>query len=152
MHGFCTVFCTVSRDAMGYSDLQNTAKGAEIAGRKITMLCTKNDVNSKLLKSECSARWALFNQRGQGFEFPRAHQNPTKNRKIPRGIFRFLELCTLLHTFCTPAGKLCFSLHCLHSVHRERFFPYFFQANSRRVNSRRCSGSSVGQLSASLRG
>ena len=23
-----------------------------------------------------------------------------------------------LHTFCTPAGKPCFSLHCLHSVHR----------------------------------
>ena len=28
--------------------------------------------------------------------------------------------CTLLHTFCTPAGKPCFSLHCLHSVHREQ--------------------------------
>ena len=24
-----------------------------------------------------------------------------------------------LHTFCTPAGKPCFSLHCLHSAHRE---------------------------------
>ena len=23
-----------------------------------------------------------------------------------------------LHCFCTPAGKPCFSLHCLHSVHR----------------------------------
>ena len=79
-----------------------------------------------------------------------------------------------LHCFCTPAGKPCFSLHCLHSVHRggtcrgeappfcwcktvlllksltgafiaalrsqTRIFPYFFQANSRRVNSRRCSG------------
>ena len=39
---------------------------------------------------------------------------------IPRGIFHFLEFCTLLHTFCTPAGKPCFSLHCLHSVHREQ--------------------------------
>ena len=79
-----------------------------------------------------------------------------------------------LHCFCTPAGKPCFSLHCLHFVHRggtcrgeappscwrktvlllksltgafiaalrsqTRIFPYFFQANSRRVNSRRCSG------------
>ena len=79
-----------------------------------------------------------------------------------------------LHCFCTPAGKPCFSLHCLHSVHRggtcrgeappscwrktvlllksltgafiaalrsqTRIFPYFFQANSRRVNSRRWSG------------
>ena len=30
-------------------------------------------------------------------------------------------------TFCTPAGKPCFSLHCLHSVHRERFFHTFFR-------------------------
>ena len=41
------------------------------------------------------------------------------------GGFDFLGLCTLLHTFCTPAGKPCFSLHCLHSVHRERFFHTF---------------------------
>ena len=40
--------CTVSalflhgfKGCKGYSDLQNTTKGAEIAGRKITMLCTK---------------------------------------------------------------------------------------------------------------
>ena len=40
--------CTVSalflhgfKGCNGYSDLQNTAKGAEIAGQKITMLCTK---------------------------------------------------------------------------------------------------------------
>lgn len=40
--------CTVSalflhgfKGCNGYSDLQNTTKGAEIAGRKITMLCTK---------------------------------------------------------------------------------------------------------------
>jgi hypothetical protein len=40
--------CTVSalflhgfKGYNGHSDLQNTTKGAEIAGRKITMLCTK---------------------------------------------------------------------------------------------------------------
>lgn len=40
--------CTVSalflhgfKGCNGHSDLQNTTKGAEIAGRKITMLCTK---------------------------------------------------------------------------------------------------------------
>lgn len=40
--------CTVSalflhgfKGCNGYSDLRNTTKGAEIAGRKITMLCTK---------------------------------------------------------------------------------------------------------------
>ena len=40
--------CTVSalflhgfKGCNGYSDLQNTTKGAEIAGQKTTMLCTK---------------------------------------------------------------------------------------------------------------
>lgn len=40
--------CTVSalflhgfKGCNGYSDLQNTTKGAEIAGQKITMFCTK---------------------------------------------------------------------------------------------------------------
>ena len=40
--------CTVSalflhgfKECNGHSDLQNTAKGAEITGRKITMLCIK---------------------------------------------------------------------------------------------------------------
>ena len=40
--------CTVSalflhgfKGCNGYSDLQNTTKGAEIAGQKITMLCAK---------------------------------------------------------------------------------------------------------------
>ena len=40
--------CTVSalflhgfKGCKGYSDLQNTTKGAEIAGQKITMLCVK---------------------------------------------------------------------------------------------------------------
>lgn len=40
--------CTVSalflhcfKGCKGYSDLQNTTKSAEIAGQKITMLCTK---------------------------------------------------------------------------------------------------------------
>ena len=40
--------CTVSalflhgfKGCNGYSDLQNTTKGAEIAGQKITMLCVK---------------------------------------------------------------------------------------------------------------
>ena len=40
--------CTVSalflhgfKGCNGYSDLQNTTKGAEIVGQKITMLCTK---------------------------------------------------------------------------------------------------------------
>ena len=74
--------CTVSalflhgfKGCNGHSDLQNTTKGAEIAGQKITMLCTKNDVNSKLLKSACSARWALF-IRGPGIRVPSDNQAP----------------------------------------------------------------------------
>ena len=68
--------CTVSalflhgfKECNGHSDLQNTTKCAEIARQKITMLCTKNDVNSKLLKSECSARGALL-IRGPGIRVP----------------------------------------------------------------------------------
>ena len=96
--------CTVSalflhgfKGCNGYSDLQNTTEGAEIAGQKITMLCTKNDINSKLLKSECSARWALL-IRGPGIRVPSSAQNPTRNRKILRGFSIFwgsAHFCTL---------------------------------------------------------
>lgn len=40
----CTVFALFLhgfKGCNGHSDLQNTTKGAEIAGRKITMLCIK---------------------------------------------------------------------------------------------------------------
>lgn len=40
----CTVFALFLhgfKGCNGHSDLQNTTKGAEIAGQKITMLCTK---------------------------------------------------------------------------------------------------------------
>lgn len=40
----CTVFALFLhgfKGCKGYSDLQNTTKGAEIAGQKITMLCIK---------------------------------------------------------------------------------------------------------------
>ena len=89
LHGF--------KGCNGYSDLQNTTEGAEIAGQKITMLCTKNDINSKLLKSECSARWALL-IRGPGIRVPSSAQNPTRNRKILRGFSIFwgsAHFCTL---------------------------------------------------------
>ena len=77
--------CTVSalflhgfKGCNGYSDLQNTTKGAEIIQRKITMLCVKNNANSKLLKSECSARWALL-IRGPGIRVP---SSAPKGRQI----------------------------------------------------------------------
>ena len=130
----------------------------------------KNNVNSKLLKSECSARWALL-IRGPGIRVPSSA--PKSNEESQDSSWDF-PFSGALHTFCTPAGKPCFSLHCLHSVHRGRtcrgkappscwrktvlslksptgafiaalrsqmrIFHTFFQANSRRVNSRRCSG------------
>ena len=114
-----------------------------------------------------------FNQRARDSSSLERTKNPTKNRKIPRGIFHFLGLCTLLHTFLHTGGKAVFFLalsafcaswrnlsgqgpsillrktapslkphwgfHCCAALANANF-PYFFQANSRRVNSRRCSG------------
>ena len=60
-----------------------------------------------------------FNQRARD-------SSSLERTKIPRRIVRFLvgfSFSGALHTFahfCTPAGKPCFSLHCLHSVHREQ--------------------------------
>ena len=74
--------CTVSalflhgfKGCNGHSDLQNTTKGAEIAGQKITDALHKNNESSKLLKSECSARWALL-IRGPGIRVPSDNQAP----------------------------------------------------------------------------
>ena len=77
-----------------------------------------------------AAEYALVAQPVEHLTFnQRARDSSSLERtKIPRRIARFLvgfsifwgsaHFCTLLHTFCTPAGKPCFSLHCLHSVHR----------------------------------
>ena len=100
--------CTVSalflhgfKGCNGHSDLQNTTKGSEIAGRKITMLCTKNDVNSKLLKSECSARWALL-IRGPGIRVP---TSAPKTHEGPQG-FSWVFLCSKKRTG-RPGALLC---------------------------------------------
>ena len=92
--------CTVSalflhgfKGCNGYSDLQNTTEGAEIAGQKITMLCTKNDINSKLLKSECSARWALL-IRGPGIRVPSSAPKNREDSLESSRLFLFPNHCT----------------------------------------------------------
>ena len=55
-----------------------------------------------------------FNQRARD-------SSSLEHTKIPRKIVRFLVGFSIFWGsahFCTPAGKPCFSLHCLHSVHR----------------------------------
>ena len=55
-----------------------------------------------------------FNQRARD-------SSSLERTKIPRRIVRFLVGFSFFWGsahFCTPAGKPCFSLHCLHSVHR----------------------------------
>ena len=70
-----------------------------------------------------AAEYALVAQPVEHLTFnQRARDSSSLERtKIPRGIVRFLvdfPFSGALHTFCTPAGKPCFFLHCLHSVHR----------------------------------
>ena len=72
-----------------------------------------------------AAKYALVAQPVEHLTFnQRARDSSSLERtKIPRRIARFLVGFSIFWGsahFCTPAGKPCFSLHCLHSVHRER--------------------------------
>ena len=53
--------------------------------------------------------------RGPGIRVPSSAPKSHEESKDSSWDFPFSGA---LHTFCTPAGKPCFSLHCLHSVHR----------------------------------
>ena len=75
---------------------------------------------------------------GRGFESLPSHQNPTRNRKISRGIFLFYDACTFLHIPCTSAGNELLSVHCVHGV-LFTVLGELSQANNARVNSRRSS-------------
>ena len=75
---------------------------------------------------------------GRGFESLPSHQNPTRNRKISRGIFLFYDACTFLHIPCTSAGNGLLSVHCVHGA-LFTVLGELSQANSARVNSRRSS-------------
>ena len=73
-----------------------------------------------------AAEYALVAQPVEHLTFnQRARDSSSLERtKIPRRIVRFLVGFSIFWGsahfahFCTPAGKPCFSLHCLHSVHR----------------------------------
>jgi hypothetical protein len=72
-----------------------------------------------------AAEYALVAQPVEHLTFnQRARDSSSLERtKIPRRIVRFFVGFSIFWSsahFCTPAGKPCFSLHCLHSVHRER--------------------------------
>ena len=72
-----------------------------------------------------AAEYALVAQPVEHLTFnQRARDSSSLERtKIPRRIVRFLVGFSFFWGsahFCTPAGKPCFSLHCLHSVHREQ--------------------------------
>ena len=107
--------CTVSalflhgfKGCNGYSDLQNTTKGAETQSSKPAMHRREMTLkrNFQKLRESPGVRYESV---GRGVESPRAHQNPTKNRKIPRGF----SFSGALHTFA----------HFLHTGGKAVFFP-----------------------------
>ena len=108
--------CTVSalflrgfKGYNGYSDLQNTTKDAEITWRKITMLCTKNNEKSKLLKSECSARWALL-IRGPGIRVPSSAPKSHEESQDSSWDFPFSGALHTFAHFLHTGGKAVFFL------------------------------------------
>ena len=67
----------------GHSDLQNATKGAEIAGRKITMLCAKKQRKLESFKIRVPSLRGSFNQRARD-------SSSLERTKIPRRIVRFI--------------------------------------------------------------
>ena len=123
---FLHCFCTVSRDAMGTLICKIRQRVQKLPGRKSRCFAQKRrKLKTSKIRVFCPV--GSFNQRARD-------SSSLERAKIQRRIARFLVgfsffwgSAHFLHTFCTPAGKPCFSLHCLHSVHRERFFHTFFR-------------------------
>ena len=92
------------------------------------MRCVQRRVLRWYDKNNASSNfWNLTNDaprilliRGPGIRVPSSAQKYHEESQDSSWYFPFLDACTLLHIFCTPAGKPCFSLHCLHPVHREQ--------------------------------
>ena len=87
MHGFCTVFARFQTVQRVLFDAKYD-KGCRNYAVKNHDVLHKNDVNSKLLKSECSTRWALL-IRGPGIRVP---SSAPKGRQIAEtnGLSSFL--------------------------------------------------------------
>ena len=95
MHGFCTVFARFQGMQWALW-LAKYDKGCRNCRAENHDALHKNDVNSKLLKSECSARWTLL-IRGPGIRVPSSapKKNPrltVKKRGANRGLFCFYML------------------------------------------------------------
>ena len=111
---FLHCFCTVSRDAMGTLTCRIRQRMQKLPGGKSRCFAQKQ---RKLVTSKIRVFYPVgsFNQRTRDL-------SSLERAKIPRRIARFLVGFSIFWSsahFCTPAGKPCFSLHCLHSVHRE---------------------------------
>ena len=111
---FLHCFCTVSRDAMGTLTCKIRQRVQKLPSRKSRCFAQKwHKLETSKIRVFCPV--GSFNQMARDSSF-------LEHTEITRRIVRFLvdfPFSGALHTFCTPAGKPCFSLHCLHSVHCE---------------------------------
>ena len=110
---FLHCFCTVSRDAMGTLTCKIRQRVQKLPGEKSRCFAQKRR-KLESFKIRVPRLRGSFNQRARD-------SSSLERTKIPRRIARFLVGFSIFWGsahFCTQAGKPCFSLHCLHSVHR----------------------------------
>ena len=110
---FLHCFCTVSRDAMGTLTCKIRQRVQKLPGRKSRCFAQKQR-KLESFKIRVPSLRGSFNQRARD-------SSSLEHTKIKRRIVRFIVKFSIFWGsahFCTPAGKPCFSLHCLHSVHR----------------------------------
>ena len=110
---FLHCFCTVSRDAMGTLTCKIRQRVQKLHSEKSRCFAQKQR-KLESFKIRVPSLRGSFNQRARD-------SSSLERTKIPRRIVRFLVGFSFFRGsahFCTPAGKPCFSLHCLHSVHR----------------------------------
>ena len=109
MHGFCTV----SRDAMCTLTCKIRQRAQKLHSEKSRCYAQKwRKLETSKIGVFCQV--GSFNQRAMD-------SSSLERTKIKRRIVRFLVGFSFFWGsahFCTPAGKPCFSLHCLHPVHR----------------------------------
>ena len=135
---FLHCFCTVSRDAMGTLTCKIRQRMQKLLGRKLRCFAQKQrKLETSKIRVFCLV--GSFNQRARD-------SSSLERTKIPRRIARFLvgfsffwrsaHLCTLFaHRRESRVFPCIVCILCIVSE-----FSIVFQANSSRVNSRRCSG------------
>ena len=85
--------------------------------------CTRTRIETTMILYKVKQTQTVIFQLAHSFNQRVMDSSSLERTKIPRRIARFLVGFFVFWGsahFCTPAGKPCFSLHCLHSVHRER--------------------------------